>query len=262
MHYDMARKLFSVTVILLFFVAAGSTASAQSNPIFISHGRIEFQRSVNVYAQMQQTMDEGDEQWIDLMKKMSSHFRTSYFDLYFTGNRSLYKPGRESDDKQSNFFFWQPPAQDNTVFSDLEAKKGISRKNVFEQGFLVEDSLRPIKWKITDETRNIAGFNCRRANAIIMDSIYVVAFYTDEILAEGGPESFTGLPGMILGVSLPHEHVSWFATKVESINVSEAQVAPPLKGKKVNNTALLQSIQPSMKDWGKSGRQYIQTIML
>jgi len=253
------RKLILSFCILLFTVV---TAGAQSNPVFISHGRVEFMRSVNVYAQMQQAMDEGDEQWVDLMKKMSSHFRTSYFDLFFTTSKSLYKPGRESDDKQSNFFFWQPPAQDNTVFSDLEAKKGVSRKNVFEQGFLVEDSLRPIKWKITDETRNIVGFNCRRANAIIMDSIYVVAFYTDEILAEGGPESFTGLPGMILGISLPHEHVSWFATKVEAVNVTEAQVAPPVKGKKVNNTVLLESIKPSLKDWGKSGRQYMQTIML
>jgi GLPGLI family protein len=257
----MALKHGSYLLLLLFLAAAGETARAQGNPIFLTHGRIEFQRSVNVYAQMQQTMEEGDDHWVDLMKKMSSHFRTSYFDLYFAGSKCLYKPGRESDDKQT-FFFWQPPAQDNVIFSDLEAKKGVSRKNVFEQGFLVEDSLRPIKWKITDETRNIAGFTCRRANAIIMDSIYVVAFYTDEILAEGGPESFTGLPGMILGVSLPHEHVSWFATKVETVNVSEAQVAPPLKGKKVNNTGLLQSIQPSLKDWGKGGRQYIESIML
>lgn len=261
MHYAMSRKLFSYSLLLLLFTAAGSTARAQNNPIFISHGHVEFQRSVNVYAQMQQVTEDGDEQWMDLMKKMASHFRTSYFDLYFNGNKSLYKPGRESDDKQTAFF-WQPPAQDNIVYSDLETKKGVSRKNVFEQGFLVEDSLRPIKWKITDETRNILGFTCRRANAIIMDSIYVVAFYTDEILAESGPESFTGLPGMILGVSLPHNHVSWFATKVEAANVPDAQVAPPLKGKKVNNAGLLQSVQPSLKDWRKSGRQYIEGIML
>jgi len=254
----MVRKLLSSLLLLCF---AAATVRAQSNSIFIPHGRIEFQRSVNVYAQMQQTMEEGDEAWGDLMKKMASHFRTSYFDLYFTGNKSLYKPGRESDDKQ-NFFFWTPPAQDNTVFSDLETRKSISRKNVFEQGFLVEDSIRAIKWKITDETRNIAGFTCRRANAIIMDSIYVVAFYTDEILAEGGPESFTGLPGMILGVSLPHNHVSWMATKVEVVNVSDAQVVPPAKGKKVDNAGLLQSVQPSLKDWRKTGRQYIEAILL
>ena len=255
------QRLSSCLAFLLLLLATAGGAKAQPNSQFLAHGRIEFQRVENVYAQMQQAMDEGDENWVDLMKKMASHFRTAYFDLYFTGSKCLYKPGRESDDKLTPFF-WQPPALDNTVYSDLEAKKGISHKNVFEQGFLVQDSLRKITWKITDETRNIAGFNCRRANAIIMDSIYVVAFYTDEILAEGGPESFNGLPGMILGVSLPHNHVSWFATKVEAIAVTDLQVAPPGKGKKVDNAGLMQSIQPSLKDWRKSGRQYIEGIML
>lgn len=253
--------MFSKLLTCLFILLAAGTVRAQNNSIFISHGRIEFQRSVNVYAQMQQTMEEGDEQWVDLMKKMASHFRTSYFDLYFTGNKSLYKPGRESDDKQ-NFFFWTPPAQDNIVWSDLANGNSISHKNFFEEGFLIQDSLRQIKWKITDETRNIAGFDCRRANAIIMDSVYVVAFYTDEILAEGGPESFTGLPGMILGVSLPHQHISWFASKVEAIAVTEAQLAPPVKGKKVDNAGLLQDIQGSMKERGKWGQQMKESVVL
>ena len=168
----------------------------------------------------------------------------------------------ESDDKPNNFFFFQSPAQDNTVYSDLEHDKAISVKNVFEQAFLVQDTLRHIKWKITDETRNIVGFNCRRANAIIMDSIYVVAFYTDEIVTTGGPESFTGLPGMILGVSLPHQHVSWFATKVEAIAVPETQVVPPAKGKKVDNAALQGAVRPALKDWGKSGQQFMEAILL
>ena len=119
-----------------------------------------------------------------------------------------------------------------------------------------------IKWKITDETRVIAGFNCRRANGIMMDSIYIVAFYTDEILTTGGPESFSGLPGMILGVALPHEHITWFATKVEAVPVSEAALIPPAKGKKVTNAALYETINSRMKDWGNWGRFYMKEIML
>jgi GLPGLI family protein len=253
------QQPFSSLFLLLALLACTGVVRAQSNTLFLSQGRIEYQRSVNVYAQI--SNEEENDQWAELRKKMSNHFRTSYFDLFFTRNKCLYKPGRESDDKPTNFF-WQPPAQDNTVWSDLDNGQGISRKNVFEQGFLVQDSLRQIKWKITDETRNIVGFNCRRANAIIMDSIYVVAFYTDEILATGGPESFTGLPGMILGVSLPHQHISWFATKVEAVPVSEAQVVPPAKGKKVNNAGLLETIRASLKDWGKTGRQYMQAVLL
>jgi GLPGLI family protein len=234
---------------------------AQNN-IFVSQGKIEFERKVNQYAQMESTMDPGDESWAEFSKKlMGNKFKTDYFDLLFTRNKTLYRPGRESPDKPNQYFF-QPPAQQNVIYADLDQEKCVSQKTVFEQVFLVEDTLRRIRWKLTDETRVIAGFNCRRANAMIMDSIYVVAFYTDEILATGGPESFSGLPGMILGVALPHEHITWFATKVEATPVSEAQVAVPVKGKRVNNSGLMGTIQKSLKEWGKQGRLYMQEVML
>jgi GLPGLI family protein len=226
------------------------------NAIFISQGKIEFERRVNQYSQL----DENNS-WSELEKKTMTKFKTSYFDLVFNRNKSLYKPGRESPDKQNQFFF-ERPSQDNVVYSDLDNEKGISQKKVFEQVFLVQDSLRQIKWKITDENKVIAGFNCRRANAIIMDSVYVVAFYTDEILASGGPESFTGLPGMILGIALPHEHITWFATKVQAVAVSDEEIVPPVKGKKTNNATLMGTLQASLKDWGKDGRQFMQSTML
>jgi len=30
---------------------------------------------------------------------------------------------------------------------------------------------------------------------------------------------------MILGVALPHEHISWFATKVQAVAVNEAELS-------------------------------------
>lgn len=248
--------MYKLSLLLVVVLTLAGPAHAQ-NTIFLSHGKIEYERRINVFARI----GNDDDQWAEFRKKLSNHFKTSYFDLVFTRDKSLYRPGRESDDREL-FTFFQAPAQDNVVYSDLSDVKGITQKNVFETNFLIQDSLRRIKWKITDETRVIAGFNCRRANAIIMDSIYVVAFYTDEILTGSGPESFTGLPGMILGVSLPHQHITWFATKVEAVPISESQVEPPVKGKKTDNAALLQTIQPRLKDWGKEGREYMQDIML
>lgn len=248
--------MFKFSILSLFVLTLIRPVHAQ-NTIFLHHGKIEYERRVNVFARI----GNDDDQWTEFRKKLSNHFKTSYFDLVFTPDKSLYRPGRESDDREV-FNFWQAPAQENIVYSDLNDAKSVSQKNVFETNFLIEDSLRQIKWKITDETRVIAGFNCRRANAIIMDSIYVVAFYTDEILTNGGPESFTGLPGMILGVSLPHQHITWFATRVEAVPVAESQVEPPVKGKKVDNAGLRQTVGPRMKDWGKQGREYMQDILL
>jgi GLPGLI family protein len=250
--------MLRLRIFFVFFLFSSILHVARAqNAIFISQGKIEFEKRVNQYSQI--TGD--DDSWNDLRKKTMSKFKTTYFDLLFNGNRSLYRPGREVVEKGGQFF-WEQPAQDNVVYSDLDNEKGVSQKKVFEQVFLVQDSLRQIKWKITDENRVIAGFNCRRANAIIMDSIYVVAFYTDEILTTSGPESFTGLPGMILGIALPHQHITWFATKVQAVSVPESVLTPPVKGKKTTNAALLGTLQNSLKDWGKDGKQFMQSTML
>ena len=62
-----------------------------------------------------------------------------------------------------------------------------------------------------------------------MDSVYVIAFYTDQITTTGGPESFNGLPGMILGVAIPRINTTWFATKLELVEVKPQDLIAPIK---------------------------------
>ena len=238
-----------------------SIKTKAQNAIFLTHGRVEFERKVNLWAQIDDEDWDNDEDWKALMRKINPQFKSTFFDLEFNGNKTLFKPGRENP--ANNKMWGDSPGETNTVFNDLAKALTISQKNVFEEKFLVQDSVRNIQWKITDETRNIAGFECRRANAIIMDSIYVVAFYTDAIITTGGPESFTGLPGMILGIALPHEHITWFATKVYTENITDADLVPPTKGKKVNNTELLKTLKDQMPTWDKKwANRNIRTVMI
>lgn len=102
-----------------------------------------------------------------------------------------------------------------TVYQHLG--QGLSR-SVFEMGgsnIFVEDSLLNVTWKLTNEYRNIAGYDCRRANGLTLDSVYVVAFFTDQIPTSAGPGTIHGLPGMILGLAVPEQHFTIYATKVE-----------------------------------------------
>jgi GLPGLI family protein len=126
----------------------------------------------------------------------------------------------------------------------------------------VKDSTRKINWKVTNEIRNIAGYDCRRANALIMDSIYVVAFYTDEIPVSGGPESFTGLPGMILGVALPYEHTTWFATSVVDQPMTDDKLRAPTKGKPLNNASLISTLKSALKNWGTYAQEALKEFLL
>jgi len=233
----------------------------------VSSGTIEYEKRVNMYAKIAKRINKENSSWMeqiyDEYKKSQPQFKTMKAELSFSRDVSLYKP-IESDTRPSNNFLSNDPTIDlkKVIYTDFKTGTFISEKNLYEETFLVEDSLRNIKWKITDETREIAGYECRRANALVMDSVYVVAFYTDQIPVSGGPESFTGLPGMILGLALPHDNTTWFATKVNDVPVQSTNIAPPKKGKKVNNEGLLTSLKASMKNWGEYAQEIFKAMML
>ncbi len=253
-------------VSFLYFVFPICTKAQKAE--FISKGKIEFEKRVNVFAIMKElTKDDANSSWMesyqDMVKKNMSQFQTSCFDLYFDKDKTVYQGGKENPDNQKNTFWSMDRNEgDNITYSDYASQQTTRLKHIFEDYFLVKDSCRQINWKMTTETRAIAGITCRRANAVILDSIYVVAFYTDQILSPGGPESFGGLPGMILGVALPYDHVTWFATRVTEMPDVDKKIVEPLKGKKVTYKELIANLQPVMKNWGTEGKMMLKNTVL
>ncbi len=211
---------------------------------------------------MEDNSEGGGFDWLSSIKNSMPETHVSYFNLFFNSEKTLYKPGREAEGMSKVPEWFIGPASANIVFSNLPGKEVIAQKKVFENTFLISDSLRKIKWKITSDFRTIAGFDCRKAVGIIMDSVYIIAFYTDNIIVSGGPESFAGLPGMILGIAIPRLHYTLFATKLELTEIKPADLAPPTKGKKVTYSGLIQQLNPVMKDWGKAGKKNVFYVML
>jgi GLPGLI family protein len=181
---------------------------------FITRGKIEYEIKVNnkrKYTDAQRAKSP----WL----ASQPEYDISYRELVFAGNRSLYIRGRKAMPSIN--------ANDNSLYTDLDSRKMVARESFLDEPYLYEDSVRPIKWKIENEIRKIAGLDCRKAIGIIHDSVYVVAFYCPEIVPQGGPEFFTGLPGMILGLAIPRYFTTWFATKIELASLDESSIAPP-----------------------------------
>jgi GLPGLI family protein len=244
-------KTILVTIITLLFT--GNILLAQ-NSHFITSGTIEFDKSVNTYAIIKKLYGNGEgfmQQVIEQYKKTQPQFKTVKSTLSFNNDKTLFTP-TVPERAGSDFLNLPSTDQNNTIYSDISTHISTVQKNVFEQIFLVKDTMRKIKWKITDETRDILGYPCTRANGLMLDSIYVVAFYTDKIPVSGGPESFSGLPGMILEVALPHENVIWRATKVTEAEVPA--IVPPKKGKPVNNKQLIETLQSVFKGRGDAAQ--------
>jgi len=235
----------------LFLTFCFLLSSVKAQTQFFSTVKIEFEKTVATQA----LYKEMEPDWFERIKDQLPKTSTTYFDFIADSTHSIYKPGREVSTNTRTWF--QPMANKNTVYTDFGNNTSISQKPIYEETFLVQDSLLKIKWKITADTRNIAGFDCRKAVGILFDTVAIFAFYTDELMISGGPEGIQGLPGMILGMGIPRLHATWFATKVQVVNVPTSQIQPAAKGKKTNRKTMLEAIYRVMKDWDSYGKKML-----
>jgi GLPGLI family protein len=244
---------------LIFLISAFSLLA--QNVHFTTSGIIEYNKTSNTYAMIERQINPENEgfyrTFFDAYKKANPQFRTLKSTLTFSGDKTLFTP-IEPDNGGNNFITLPLADQNNTIYNDLGTRTTTNQKVVFDATFLIKDTTRKIKWKITGETRDVAGYPCRRANGIMMDSIYVVAFYTDKIHTSGGPESFNGLPGMILEVAVPHENIIWVATKVTDVPVADNTIKAPKKGKQVTNAQLITTLHDLTKNWGDQAQFFLK----
>lgn len=232
----------SLKLIYLFAILVGSTPLPAQQQ-FITRGKIEYERKTNQHA----FMDENSI-WDNMAKNSMSKFVTFYYDLTFNKKETFFKQGRDADTKQTKF--WGVFDSENIILTNLDSNKAVTQRSIYGDVMLVTDSTRKIDWKITTEMRKIAGFDCRKAIGRVMDSIVVIAFYTDEIVATGGPESFNGLPGMIMGLAIPRLHTTWYATKLQLVDVTDKDFITPKKGKKLTGPEYREMVKKILKDNG------------
>lgn len=238
-------------IISVSLVMAIQAVTAQDR--FFATIKVEFEKTTSV-RQLMKDLQEGNS-WYEQFKDRYPVSVLSYYDFTGDTSRSVYQPIKEVPvDPRS---FYRPIGDKNIVYTDYKKGISISQKPVFEETFLVEDSLMKIKWKITGDIRSIAGYDCRKAIGVLNDSIAVFAFYAEELLINGGPEGIQGLPGMILGMGIPRLHATWFATKVEVFDVKMNKVVPATKGKKVNRSSMMSTLERLAKDWGTYGKKLI-----
>lgn len=242
-------------LIILIFTIIGLPAIAQNTqtvPSISFKGKITFERKINTHKQLDEMMKMrggADNSFAENIKKQVPKYKTDIFELSYTDKKTIYKPAKDGI-SESKMMMGNIPADKNIVYTDLTNGQSITEKNLFDKSFLVKDSTKQFSWKITEEFRKIAGYNCRRAETIIMDSVYVIAFYTDAIVANTGPEGFNGLPGMILGIVMPRLNVTYFATKVDNFIAGEKEITPPSKGEIKTNAALEAGVRKNMSNWG------------
>lgn len=217
---------------------------------FVTTGTIEYEVRTNQHKTI-----EGNE-WLERVKDQIPQFQTSYYLLNFNKTQSIYRFSRLEGKQPFNFFGRD---DDKVWFNDYDTRTYTNIVSI-DDNYLISGDLKNIKWKLyPNDQRIIAGFNCRRASTVLFDSVYVFAYYTEEIPVPGGPMGLNGLPGMILGVTVPRLYTSWVATYLKLDTPGD--IAPPTKGKKKTQNDIYNSLQQLSKSWGKDGVRFLNPLI-
>jgi GLPGLI family protein len=227
----MKLKVFVLCLLSIQFLPL------RAQEIFIPYGKITFEKKINIIRSLDNSSVSEE------AKEKIKKYNTSDWELIFDQNSSLFKPKQKEQDEESRIFFpFSLGKQSNEIYTDYSKNQRVLKRNILGDDYLLTDTIPHLDWKIMHDVRDIAGYECRKAIAVIYDSVYVVAFYTDEILLRGGPEGFTGLPGMILGLAIPRYNTTWFATKIEGFTNHQSEIVPASKGKKIETAQDLKKL--------------------
>ncbi|RYY41014.1 MAG: GLPGLI family protein [Chitinophagaceae bacterium] len=185
--------------------------------------------------------------------------RTDVFELLFGNDQSLWRivPVVDGTDATTinsgggTFVMRQAGNNDESYFNFAKGQR-LDKRELFDNDFIIVDSIARLGWKLSEETKMILGHLARKATAQrigqrmavsmengemkripVADTATIVAWYTTDIPVSVGPADFQGqLPGLVLEVNVNNGRQVIRATGI-SAKVSLSTIRAPKGGKRV-----------------------------
>ncbi|POY40429.1 GLPGLI family protein [Flavobacterium alvei] len=171
-----------------------------------------------------------------------------------------------------------------TFYKNIKEKSYTVDKEFMGKEFLIKDSLPRLKWKMEGETQVIGGFNCFKATAVrpvsktdfqnlrpkkedesaakpktedkktdfmsgleMPKEVVVTAWYTPEIPVNQGPDSYWGLPGLILEINDGKTVI--LCSKVVLNPKEKAEIKASTKGKLISQAEYDETVIKKMEEF-------------
>jgi GLPGLI family protein len=267
------KKIQLVFGLLIALTSISINAKAQ-----MKEGKISYERKINMHRNL------PDPQ----MKSMVPEFRTDKFELIFNESVSLFRSvvDEEAPDPFANagggggggmrFNFRMPTAN---TFTDIAKQMQYEERAFFEKEFLIVDSIKQYKWKLSEETKTIAKQLCKKATTMISapqmrmrisiggsanntdttantprapKETELVVWYAENIPVSFGPDSYNGLPGVIMEID--QDNGANVTTAVEvSTKYPKKELVAPTKGEKMNRAQFQENMQKLMHEMQRAG---------
>jgi len=238
----------------------------------VKEGKILYERTM----QMQIRINDDNPAFQNMIPKE----RKDKFELFFTEGKSLWQPVEDDGQSDETAFgdgngmrmVFRMPGSNDVVFHNVTDSKKVEQRELADKNYIITDSIRKLNWKVAGETKTILGHNCMKATSQrmqesfrmtmdngeakrekVMDTLNIVAWFTNEIPGSFGPEMYQGqLPGTILEIDINNGRTSFKAIEI-SQKVDVAKIKEPTKGKKATPEEFAKDREKLMQEMMQNG---------
>jgi GLPGLI family protein len=234
-------------------------------------GKVIYERTV----QMQVSFAGMNEE----MHRMIPRSRTDKFELSFGNNQSLWKQA-DPDNEEETFSGEGGGMQirmvaggaNDVIYNNFETGKRVEQRDIMDRKFIIDDSIRPLKWKMTGETKTILNHTCMKATATqiaqrmqmtmdngkmerkeVSDTANIIAWFASDIPVSAGPSEFQGqLPGLILEMDIANGRQTFKALAIEP-KADMAAIKEPSGKKRYTQAEFRQEREKMMQEMQRNG---------
>ncbi|MDN3666122.1 GLPGLI family protein [Algibacter miyuki] len=218
----------------------------------------------------------SEERKKEIATRMKSMLEKTFI-LTFNQSESFYKEEErlEAPSSGRGFRFGAMNFTGGDQYKNVRDKELLQEQELFGKQFLIKDSLKDLKWELGSETKTIGQYTCFKATAVkTMDGfdfgnlgrrpsddkdeekdekpkeIVVTAWYTPQIPVNQGPDTYWGLPGLILEIN--SDRTTILCSKIV-LNPSEKdEIKAPSKGKEVTQEEYNAIVKKKMAEMSAS----------
>jgi GLPGLI family protein len=238
----------------------------------VKEGKIVYERT------MQMTVRINDDN--PAFQNMIPKERKDKFELFFTEAKSLWQPVEDDGQSDETSFgdgngmrmVIRMPGSDDITFHNITESKKVEQRELAGKNYIIADSIRKMSWKVAGETKVILGHTCMKATTQrmqenfrmtmdngeakrekVMDTLNIVAWFTNELPGSFGPELYQGqLPGTILEIDVNNGRTSFKAIEIFP-KIDVAIVKEPTKGKKTTPEEFAKEREKLMQEMMQNG---------
>jgi GLPGLI family protein len=218
----------------------------------------------------------SEERKKEIASRMKSMLEKTFI-LTFNQSESLYKE-EESLEAPTNgrgFRFGAMSSTGGDQYKNVSSQELLQEQEFFGKQFLIKDDLQKLDWELGSETKTIGQYTCFKATAVKPMSgfdfsnfgrrppedgekkenkeeevtpkeMVVTAWYTPQIPVNQGPDTYWGLPGLILEISA--DKTTILCSKIV-LNPSEKdEIKIPSKGKEVTQAEYDAIVKKKMEE--------------